>query len=189
MKIFKKLGVVLSMAMVGSLMTAAPVSAKVNVTSQIRNTTNFAVLTTLSETQRKLFDKCRVTDPNKMNYNIEIKAYANKYLSLGYYVFDLKSMQREGVLDYSAEKQGLTDGIFVSDSYENNYMGYYIANLSLEGYEKGFLGGRKAQKATDYSSSVHDEILKRTFIKYYDPTTKIILYSIVCDPGYPMYHI
>ena len=190
MRKLKKLGVILSMAAAGSMMTAAPVSAKINVTSQIKNTTNFAVIVTnLTAERRQKFDKCRVTDPNRMNYNSFIRDYANKYVSLGYYVFDLKAMQREGLLDYNAEQKGLTDGIYVVDAYEKNTMVLYIANLSPEGYEKGFLGGRKAQKATDYSSTSHNTTVQRKYIKDYTPSTGIIIYSIICDPGTNMNHI
>lgn len=183
MRKLKKLGVILSMAAAGSMMTAAPVSAKMNVTSQIRNTTNFAIKPTLTYEMRQKYDRCRVTDPNRMNYNNNIRDYASKYLSLGYYVFDLKAMKREGILPYMIEQKGLTDGIYVVDAYEKNVMSLYIANLSPEGYENGFLGGRKAQKATDYSFSTHDSEFKCRYIIDYTPSTRIVIYSIICDPG------
>ena len=190
MRKIKKLGVILSMAAAGSMMTAAPVSAKINVTSQIKNTTNFAVIVTnLTAERRQKYDKCRVTDPNRMNYNSIIRDYANKYVSLGYYVFDIKAMKREGVLPGMIEQKGLTDGIFVVDAYEKNTMVLYIASLSPEGYEKGFLGGRKAQKATDYSFTTHDTQLKYKYITDYTPSTRTVIYSVICDPGTNMNHI
>ena len=132
MKLVKKIGVILSMAAVGSTIaiTGPAVSA-------------YPAISISAEAQQTL-ESVRLQDANKLNYDDSIKRYAESYINSGYKVFDLNTLKANDItLKNFKNLDG--DGILVVKSYSPTD-DIVIKKMSNEEFLNTFGGSAAALK-------------------------------------------
>ena len=180
MKIFKKLVVGISLGLVG--FTALNLGSP-------KTYVNAKVITQFNEEKKQKFNKCRVYDPNRMNYKNSIREYANKYVSLGYMVFDLKSLNKEIALSsvpYINKRNLTDDGIFCFDSFEHPTFDIIVSKMSRTDYETAYLNRKITNLAQDCSITRYDSQNKVCLQVSYDPIDEVVVVTHPRNDGWPI---
>ena len=190
MRIFKKIGIVLAFGAVGTMLLGTTVCAKANVNGLNVTKTNFAIFPELNETQKQLYEYCRVYDPNRVQYyDATIRDMANQYVSYGYKIFDLYSMFYYGFpVSPQAPNSNLPlslNGFNVLDSVEHPTFSGVFMKVSRSDYE-AYSGVKVHDRTISISKSTHSDTYHCTFTDKYDPQTEILSHVVVCDSGYTL---
>ena len=132
MKLVKKIGVILSMAAIGSTIAIAGPTVSA-----------MPAISISAEAQQTL-DSVRLEDANKLNYDDSIKRYAGSYIDKGYKVFDLNTLKANDIT-LKGFKNLDGDGILVLNSYRPTD-DIVIKKMSNEEFLNTFGGSAAALK-------------------------------------------
>ena len=187
MRKLKKLGVCLCMAVIGATIMAVPAYAKGNNSryhKESRNTyTEPEVVLKYQYTSshgNAYYQESRVTNPEKMYKDETIRKYAEESIEKGYYVGDLKTLNRYGLecgLSVNNDRVFNT-GIAIYDEgdyYDDTSFATYVCKCSDRDYEElyDYYNDKIIEQNGRYEFVTKDSKTECTFT--YNPETNILI--------------
>ena len=177
MRRIKRFGIVLSLVSVGVMMIGIPATAKENemTSSGFSDVDDVDVMS--SENINKIIEKYRIYDTEHTNYCDSINSSLKTYMSSGYIICDLKSLNNEvsvPTVPKLNERILTNNGIFCIDYYERRSTGIIVSKMSRADYESYFLNGRKIKNSLDHVVVERDENGMPYSTAIYDPKEEVV---------------